>query len=446
MVQRWAGLFAIRPHPRPAATHSAATGEVWGRGLTLPRRRLWHLAPLLLLLLSIVLSACSTSGGDDKTLAIVTMFPTSGPDAAVGQAMQQAVDLAVKQNSSLSNGYHLIAQHIDEASPLREGSLDAALSNSQVVGIVGPYSSETAVTFLPAIAAAGVVTISPTTTLPGLTQSSSAGEQGVPFDKIHPAGKPLSFFRLAPSDDALGKAAADMVVAPTASHGLAARSIFLVDDATASGKAAAAAFAKELKAKGGTVAGQQSLVTSVGDNSTLVVNAIVEAYPDLVFYAGGLATGADLRSALTLSGVPQMRIVAAGPVADNPGWSAAVGQPVYGTYTIGVLPASDPGQLDSAKALASAWQADYAGKALLPQSALAYDAAMAEIAAIKTAISSGKGVSRSAIATALAATKFDGATGAIAFDQNGDSTASTNFSVYTCDAKGVWSYQATLHS
>jgi branched-chain amino acid transport system substrate-binding protein len=414
--------------------------------VTAAPRRLWHLAPLLLLLLCVGLPACSGGGGDDKTLAIVTMFPTSGPDAAVGQSMQQAVDLAVKQNGSLNNGYHLVAQHIDEASPLREGSLDTALSNSQVVGIVGPYSSETAVAFLPAIATAGVVTVSPTTTLPGLTQSASAGAQGVPFDKIHPAGKPLSFFRLAPSDDALGKAAADMVVAPTGSHGLAARSIFLVDDATATGKAAAAAFAKELKAKGGTVAGQQSFMTGVSDNSTLVVNAIIEAYPDLVFYAGGLATGADLRTALTLSGVPQMRIVAAGPVANNPGWSAAVGQPVLSTYTTGVLPANDPGQLDSAKALTSAWQAAYVGKALLPQSALAYDAAMAEIAAIKTAIDSGKGVTRGAIATALAATKFDGATGAIAFDQNGDSTAAATFSVYTCDAKGVWSYQATLHS
>lgn len=414
--------------------------------MTVAPRRLWHLAPLLLLLLCVGLPACSSGGGDDKTLAIVTMFPTSGPDAAVGQSMQQAVDLAVKQNGSLNNGYRLVAQHIDEASPLREGSLDTALSNSQVVGIVGPYSSETAVAFLPTIATAGVVTVSPTTTLPGLTQSASAGAQGVPFDKIHPAGKPLSFFRLAPSDDALGKAAADMVVAPTGSHGLAARSVFLVDDATASGKAAAAAFAKELKAKGGTVAGQQSFMTGVSDNSTLVVNAIIEAYPDLVFYAGGLATGADLRSALTLSGVPQIRIVAAGPVANNPGWSAAVGQPVLSTYTTGVLPANDPSQLDSAKALTSAWQADYAGKALLPQSALAYDAAMAEIAAIKTALASGKGVTRGAIATALAATKFNGATGAIAFDQNGDSTAAATFSVYTCDAKGVWSYQATLHS
>jgi ABC-type branched-subunit amino acid transport system substrate-binding protein len=53
-------------------------------------------------------------------------------------------------------------------------------------------------------------------------------------------------------------------------------------------------------------------------------------------------------------------------------------------------------------------------------------------------------VTRAAVATALAATKLDGATGAIAFDQNGDSTAAPSFSVYVCDTKGAWSYQTTL--
>ena len=413
--------------------------------MTVAPRRLWRPALLLLLLVCSGLSACSLGGGgDDKTLILVTLFPTSGPDAAVGLALQQAVDLAVKQNGSLSNGYQLTVQHIDEASPLHEGSLITALANPEVVGIVGPYSSETAVALLPEIVAAGVATVSPTTTLPGLTQSAVADAEGVPFAKLHPQGKPLTFFRLAPTDDALGKAAADLAVAPTSSHGLAAQNIFVVDDATASGKAAAAAFVKELKAKGGSLAGQQSLTTGVSDNSQPVVNAIIEAFPDLVFYAGGLAAGAELRSALTLNGAPQLPILAAGPVADNPGWSAAVGQPLVSAFTSGVLPASDLGHLDAAKAFVAAWQAAYAGTAALPQSALAYDAAMAEITAIKAATGSSKSVTRSAIATALAAVKFDGATGAIAFDQHGDSTGAAAFSVYSCDTKGAWSYQTTL--
>src|SRR6185312_4897157 len=87
-------------------------------------RRLWRPALLLFLLVCSCLSACSIGGGgDDKNLVLVTLFPTSGPAAAVGMALQQAVDLAAKQNGSLSNGYRLTVQHIDEASPLHEGSL-----------------------------------------------------------------------------------------------------------------------------------------------------------------------------------------------------------------------------------------------------------------------------------------------------------------------------------
>lgn len=413
--------------------------------MTVVPRRLWRIVPLLLLL-CVWLSACSLGGiggSDDKTLAIVTLFPTSGPDAAVGQALQQAADLAVKQNGALGNGYQLTIQHIDEASPLREGSLATALSNPQVVGIVGPYSSDAAVALLPETAAAGVPVVSPATTLPGLTQSAVAKAQGVPYDQIHPQGKPVSFFRLAPTDDALGKAAADVAVAPTKSHGLAAHSVFVVDDGAASGKAAAAAFVTELKAKGGALAGQQSLTLGVNDNSQLVVRAIIIAYPDLVVYTGGLTAGAALRSTLTLTGAPQMPILAAGPVADNPGWGAAVGQPIIAANTTGVLPAADPGHLDAAKSFLSAWQAAYGSKAALPQSALAYDAAMAEITAIKAVVSSGKTVTRSAIATALAATKYPGATGAIAFDEHGDSTGAPAFSIYACNAKGAWTYQAT---
>lgn len=418
--------------------------------MTVAPRRLLRLAPLLLLLLFVIaLPACSLGVGgsaDNKTFVVVTLFPTTGPDAATGQALQQAVDLAIKQNSSLGNGYQVIAQHIDEASPLHEGALATALTNPQVVGVVGPYSSDTAVALLPEIVAAGVVTVSPTATLAGLTQSAQAAAQGVPFDQIHPSGKPLAFFRLAPTDDALGKAAADEAVAPTSTHGMGARAVFVVDDATASGKAAGAAFAKELKAKGGSLAGQQSLTTGVNDNSQLVINAIFRAYPDLVFYAGSSANGAALRSALTLTGAPGMPVLAAGPVADNPGWSAAVGQPLIAANTTGVLPAADPGHLDSAKTFVSAWQAAYPNSAVLPQSALAYDAAMAEITAIKAAVGTGKAVTRGAIATALAAVKFTGATGAIAFDQYGDSTAAAAFTVYVCDTKGAWSYRATLHS
>src|SRR5581483_1436571 len=100
------------------------------------------------------------------------------------------------------------------------------------------------------------------------------------------------------TDDTLGKAAADLAVASSKSHGLGAHDVYVVDDGSPSGKAAAAAFVQELKAKHGTVGGQRSLSLADPDSAQAAVSAIVAEDPDIVFYAGGTDGGAALRSTL----------------------------------------------------------------------------------------------------------------------------------------------------
>ncbi len=402
-------------------------------------------ARLALLLVAVVLLAGLSSCGaaDDKTLTLATILPTTGTDAAVGQAMQRAVDLAVKQNAALDGGYSLTVTHYDEASGA-DGLVETAVADSHVMAIVGPYDSQSAPVMLPSIAQNGIATISPGATLPGLTQSSQASAEGIAFAELHPQGKPVAFFRLPQTDDALGKAAADLAVAPTKSHGFAASNVYLVDDGTASGKAIAGAFALELKAKHGTVAGQKSVTPSNADSAPAAVVAIVAAQPDIVFYGGGTDGGATLRSTLTLSGVPDVTVLAAGSVADNPGFGEAVGVTPTANNTTGILPAQEPTKLDSAKDFVAAYQAAYSGQALLPQSAVAYDAAMDEIAAIKSVIKSGNAPTRAAVLAAVASGKYTGVTGAIAFDPNGDNTTPLGFAVYTCDAKAAWHFQTNI--
>src|SRR5271165_5446983 len=74
-------------------------------------------APLLACLLLVAgLSSCSSSDtSNSKALSLASFFPTSGPEAGVGQSMQNAVNLAVSQNVSLGNGYTLSVTNIDEA-------------------------------------------------------------------------------------------------------------------------------------------------------------------------------------------------------------------------------------------------------------------------------------------------------------------------------------------
>ena len=139
-----------------------------------------------------------------------------------------------------------------------------------------------------------------------------------------------------------------------------------------------------------------------------------------------------------------MVILAVGPIGDDPAWSTTVGVTAASAYTTALLPAKDLSKLPNTKDFVVAYHTAFPGASSLPQSALAYDAAMDEISAIKSLISAGKPVTRAGVLAAVASAKYQGITGTIAFDKNGDNTTPIGFSVYTCDTKGSWHYQASL--
>lgn len=406
------------------------------------RLRLWRLGALAILLLGVWLAACNP-GPSNTTYTIASVFPTSGPDTAIGQALQNAVDLAVTQNAKLADGYILRVVHVAEGDVTGTAVTNAAADPS-LVAIVGPLESASAVGMLPVVEAKGIATISPGATLPGLTQSAAAQAEGLSFATLHPKGKPVAFFRLLPTDDATGKAAADLAVAPGSSHGLGAHSVFVVSDGSASGNALAAAFTQELKAKRGAVAGQQAITAGDPINVQGTVSAIVAAQPDLVFYAGGVQGGAELRGTLSLTGAPGLPLLAAGFMGGDPDWMTQVGVAAAAANTTALLPARDLSALPNAKSFVTAYTAAYPKQAIVPQAVLAYDAAMDEIAAIKGLLKAGTAVTRASVLAALTSAKYSGVTGTIAFDPNGDSTAPAAFAVYTCDGKGAWHYQTQL--
>lgn len=401
-------------------------------------------ALLVALVAALALPGCAIGGGQTQTLSLLTVFPMTGADSALGLAMQRGVDLAVQQNASLGAGYQLTVTHVDESLGNASQVVAAAIAGGQVMGLVGPYTSEGAMSIEPVIERASVVTITPGATLAGLTQASQAATEGLNVAQLLPKGAPVAFLRLPPTSDAEGKAAADLAVAGGDLHGLAARSVFVVDDGTISGKALAAAFSAELTAQHGSVAGSQSLTDGAVGNPMGLVAAIIQAYPDAVFYAGDTLVGAQLRGALSLSGVPQLPLLTAGPIANNPGWSAAVGSGPISANSTALLPARDLSSLTKAQSFVAAYKAAYPDAAPLPQSALAYDAAMDEIAAIKATINASKVPTASAVLARVAAGVYHGITGDLAFDKNGDNANPIPFSIYTCDSKGAWTYRASV--
>lgn len=404
----------------------------------------WHLTALLGMLLTGWLAGCSLGGATNHTVTLLEIFPTGGASGAIGQSMANAVDLAVKQNAAIGSGYTLTATRVNEASVTVGPEVAQAVTDANVVGAVGPMGSQAALAALPPLAQAGVVAISPTASLPGLTKSDQATAEGITFSQLHPQGKPVSFFRMTADDNAIAAAAADLAVATPQAHGLGSHTVFVVDDGTVSGKAQSAAFQAELKAKHGVVAGTRSVAQGDEIGMQTAVSAIIGADPDSVYFAGDVGVAADLRRTLTQTGAPKVSMLVAGVAANDPSWGDTVGGAALSGYTTGLLPAQDPAKVSGAQAFISAYQQAYPNSAVTPESLLAYDAAMDEISAIKSLLAANKTPTRAAILATVSTATYNGVTGQIAFDKNGDPVKSPAFSVYTCDTKGAWTYQASI--
>jgi ABC-type branched-subunit amino acid transport system substrate-binding protein len=297
---------------------------------------------------------------------------------------------------------------------------------------------------VPLIEKAHLATISPGAVLAGLAQSTQTEPDGVDYPSLHPKGTTLAYFQLAALDRS-AVAAAKLAVAPASAHGLSAHSIFIVNDGTPGGQGEAAAFVQALTAAGGSSAGSATVTGDTPGSAQQAAIDIIRTDPDAVFYAGGTAAGAELRSALTLTGAPQVVILTAAPIANNPGWSAAVGLAPASAYTVALLPGQMSASSPAATAFAKAYHAAY-GLDPLPQAAMAYDAAMDEISAIKALIAAGKPITRDAVLARVTTGSYTGVTGTLAFDANGIPKTPPSFGIYACQSSGAWKLVGTQSS
>ncbi|HEY1390286.1 MAG TPA: branched-chain amino acid ABC transporter substrate-binding protein [Ktedonobacterales bacterium] len=395
-------------------------------------------------LLSLGLAACGTSGGGSgsKALKLGTDLPVSGTDAAVGLPTQYGADLAVQQNKDLSNGYTLTIVHKnDEGTSGPDPSIGAAnvqqlIADSSVMAIVGPFNSGVAKQEIPIVNKNTIVAISPANTNPGLTKQEFAQANGINFDLLHPAGKPESYFRLPGTDDIQGKVDADIALAAPVS----ATTAYVIDDNTTYGKGLAKVFTTEFTSHGGSIVGSTSITPDQVSNLPQLATTIVSKNPTAVFYGGVTSGGGGaLKKDLVEKG-GNMPMVGGDGIADDPAWITTAGSAAVNTY--GTVAAPDISGLTSATAQSfiTAYKAAFPGKDLLPYSAAAYDAAMIEITAIKNLIKAGKTVTRSAVRDEVAGISYDGVTGHISFDANGDNSGQKVFSVYGVGTNGQWGF------
>ncbi|HLJ81165.1 MAG TPA: branched-chain amino acid ABC transporter substrate-binding protein [Ktedonobacterales bacterium] len=414
--------------------------------------RTWYRIGAVVIGATLALSAlagCGSSGGGTSTtnLVIVTELAVSGTDAGAQLPTQYGADLAIQQNANLGSGYHLSVKHDNY-----EGTsgVDASIASNNVtqdaqdptvIAIMGPFNSGVAKVVIPITTKAHLVMISPANTNPGLTKQQYAQANGINFTELHPAGFPEAYFRLPGTDDVQGKVDAQIAAAAPVN----AKAVYVVDDDTTYGIGLANYFVSNFTASGGTIAGRTSITATQASSFPSLAATIKSKNPDAVFFGGVTSGGGGLlKKDLVAAGYTNPMVGGDG-IAEDPAWITAAGATASsGTYGTVMAPDASTFTAGPAATFLSQYKAAFPGKDITPYSAMAYDATMIEIKAIKSLISAGKSVTREAVRAAVAGIQYTGVTGNLSFDANGDNAGQKVYSVYWIDAStnGQWAFKS----
>jgi branched-chain amino acid transport system substrate-binding protein len=374
-------------------------------------------------------------------ICIGTDFPISGSELSQGLAAQNGADLAISEHQNLGQGYTLISCNKDDVSPNTgihdpaQGvvNITALVNDPRVVGIVGPGNSNVAEAEIPIITSAGLAMVSPNTTDLCLTLAQYCSNP----DQVHPPGRSNAFFRIPPNDAQQGKADADLTYKE-----LGLTTACVVDDQEAYGQGLADAFSANFQRDNGKIRGARLHIT-VGDTTAQLVGVArtcAALGAGAVFYGGTASNGAGLlKEQLALAGFHGLFVGGDG-IVSHLQYLQDAGTNAENTYATALGP--DPSTFSGP--FVAAYRGFYKTQPDLA-SAQAYDAAVILINAIQSAIKANPvnlASLRQLVLNKVARPDqiYNGVTGTITFDSNGDNIAQKSFSVYAV-VNHIWVYK-----
>lgn len=358
-------------------------------------------------------SSCDTSKG---TLVIGMIAPLSGELSALGLGMRNSSQLAVDQANQKCAvpGYKLAFQpEDDQKTPQIAGQAATKLSSDpNVVGVIGTLNSSTSQTVQPILAGKNIVQISPANTNPSLTLGANASTA--------PARPFKTYFRVATTDLIQGPFAADYLYKKVGK-----KKAVVIDDGLTYGVGLADEFAKQFTKDGGQVLSRER----VGDKDTVfsgVIAKVTPLAPDVVYYGGQYPQAGPLSQQLAAAGV-NVPLMGGDGIVDKQFVTLGGKQ---GDLATNVGAPAD--SLPSAKAFVDDYAAAKYTEPFSAYGVLTFDATDVLIAGLAKAVAGGTfdDSKRQALIDAVQATSITGASGAIAFDQYGDTTNKT-LTVYT---------------
>ncbi len=356
--------------------------------------------------------ACDTSKG---TLIIGSVAPLSGDLSALGLGMRNSADLAIDQANENCTvpGYELVLQaEDDQATPQVASQAASRLASiAEVVGVVGTLNSSTAQTVQPILSERSIAMISPANTNPTLTRGENfATAAARPFE---------NYFRVATTDDLQGPFGAQYLVETAGITNIA-----VIDDGKTYGKGLADAFAEAATALGATITGRAQVGEQDSDFAGVITN-IRGGNPGAVYYGGEYPVAGPLSAQLAGAGlnIPVM----GGDALQTSEFISLGGRDGDLVTSVG----APPTELPSAQQFIDDYTAANYPEDYQTYGPLTYDATNVIINALAEALAGGdySEATRQAVIDAVQATNTEGSTGAISFDEYGD-TSNKTLTVY----------------
>ena len=353
---------------------------------------------LLLGVAALSLPIASGAAPAPQVVKIGHVAATSGAVAYFGKDNENGARMAVEALNArgVTIGgkpvrFELLAED-DAGDPKQATAAAQKLVDAKVNAVIGHQTSGTSIPASKIYFDNGIPQISPSATSPQYTA------QG--FNTA---------FRVVSNDKQLGR-----VLGRYAVTSMAGKKVAVIDDRTAYGQGVAAEFVKGVKEAGGTIVGKE-FTTDKSTEFSAILTRIRATKPDLVFFGGMSAVAGPMLHQMRQLGFGATKFVGGDGICSD-----EIVKLAQGAVADGQVVCAEAGGVEAkGKAAIEQFHAAYKkrfGIEVQIYSPYTYDAVMTLAAAMVKAGSSAP----ASYLPALAASRYAGITGTIAFDKAGD--------------------------
>jgi len=332
-----------------------------------------------------------------QVVRIGHVAPISGPSAHLGKDNENAARMAIDELNARGftlNGQKVTLQLVSEddgADPKQGTAVAQKLVDARVNGVIGHLNSGTTVPASKIYNDAGIPQISPATTAPVYTKQRFPGA-----------------FRVVANDAKLGGTLGKYAV-----DTLKVKSIAIIDDRTTYGQGVADEFLKGARSPGVRMVGRE-FTSATATDYTAILTSIKAKKPDLIFFGGMDSVAGPMLKQLKALGIEARFMGGDGMCTESLSRLAGAGLgegKVICAEAGGVKGPQEQGMED--------FRARYKQKFNMNVQLYApyvYDAVMV----MATAMQNAKSADPAKYLPELRKTRYEGVTGTIQFDSNGD--------------------------